>query len=134
MAIDYGAVRTGLAVTDLLRITAQPLKTVETTKLRTFLQGYLATEDVDIVVIGEPLNLLGSPCEIEPMIVELINWLFKICPKLPVYRQDERFTSSIAARALVEGGLKKSKRRDKGILDKVSAVLILQAYLEKYPK
>jgi putative Holliday junction resolvase len=132
LAIDYGKKRTGIAVTDDLQIIASGLPTISTDSLISFLEYYFTQEKVESLVIGQSNRLHGELSEIEVDIQELISTLNVKFPNLPIFRQDERFTSKIAMEAMVMGGVKKKDRRDKklGIVDKVSAVLILQAFLE----
>ncbi|HRK53665.1 MAG TPA: Holliday junction resolvase RuvX [Cyclobacteriaceae bacterium] len=130
MAIDYGTKRTGLAVTDPMRIIATALETVETTKLLTYLKQYFAKEKVDEVVIGLPKQMNNTDSETAPYVRQMVARLNEAFPNLPVKYVDERFTSKIALRAMVEGGMKKKDRRDKQNVDKISATLILQSYME----
>lgn len=130
MAIDYGTKRTGLAVTDPMRIIATALDTVETTKLLTYLKQYFAKEQVDEVVIGLPKQMNNTDSETAPYVRQMVARLNEAFPNLPVKYVDERFTSKIALRAMVEGGMKKKDRRDKQNVDKISATLILQSYME----
>lgn len=131
MALDYGKKRTGVAVTDPLQLIASGLSTVPTAELLPFLEKYLGQEDVACLVIGEPRRMDYTPSEVEPEIKAFITRLQERFPQLPVARQDERFTSKMAARAMVEGGMKKKKRQDKAAVDQISATLILQAYLSR---
>ncbi|MET1260006.1 Holliday junction resolvase RuvX [Flagellimonas sp. DF-77] len=131
LALDFGTVRTGLAVTDELQLIASGLRTVATTELMDFLKEYLAENAVETLVIGEPKRMDGSPSEVESEIVKFIVKLKEYFPELPVVRQDERFTSKMAARSLVDSRVKKKQRQNKALLDEVSATLILQAYLER---
>jgi len=130
MAIDYGTKRTGIAVTDPLQIIANGLDTIDTAGLLAYLEKYLAEEEVETVVVGEPLHADGSPTYLEPHIVGFIRKLQKVFPDLNIVRQDERFTSVMAKEALLESGLKKKKRREKGLVDKMAATILLQEYLE----
>ena len=130
MAIDYGTKRTGIAVTDPLQIIANGLDTIDTAGLLAYLEKYLAEEEVETVVVGEPLHADGSPTYLEPHIVGFIRKLQKVFPDLNIVRQDERFTSVMAKEALLESGLKKKKRREKGLIDKMAATILLQEYLE----
>ena len=129
MAIDYGRVRTGLAVTDPMRIIATALTTVETPRLMSFLKDYCAREEVDIFVVGEAKHMDNTPSEsmqyIEPFVAELKNQF----PGKEVARVDERFTSKIAFQSMIDSGLRKKQRRDKGMIDQVSATIILQSYM-----
>ena len=131
IALDYGKVRTGIAVTDELQLIASGLTTVETNKLLPYLTDYLAEEEVSEIVIGQPFQLNHIPSEIEAAIGPLIKKLKKLFPDIPIARQDERFTSKMAVQSMVQGGLKKKKRRDKALVDEISATLILQAYLNR---
>jgi len=131
MAIDYGNKRTGLAVTDPGQRIASPLETVPTHTLMHFLEAYFSKEEVESVVIGRPYRLDHSEAAIVKQIGFFAKAFKKRFPSVPVAWMDERFTSKLAARSLIEGGMKKSERRIKGTLDKVSASLILQTYLEK---
>ena len=130
LAIDYGLRRTGLAVTDPGRIIATGLDTVATGDLLNYLIKYTATNDVDIIVVGMPLQMDGNASESQRHIVPFIGRLKKRFPDIVVETADERFTSVLAKRAMIEGGVSKSGRRDKGLVDKVSAVIILQGYME----
>jgi putative holliday junction resolvase len=130
LAIDYGLKRTGLAVTDPLRIIASALEVVETSHLMDYLKVYFKKETVDEVVIGMPKRLNNTDSEIAPNVRKFIE-AFKISfPKTPIFTADERFTSFLAKRAMIEGGMKKKDREVKGNADKISATLILQNYLE----
>lgn len=131
MALDYGKKRTGVAVTDPLQLIASGLDTVSTEGLMPFLEAYLTSEEVSCIVVGEPRQMDYSPSEIEPEIQAFIARLQGRFPQVAIARQDERFTSKLAARAMVEGGVKKKKRQDKAALDQISATLILQAYLSR---
>ncbi len=130
MAIDYGTRRTGIAVTDPLRIVAGALETVPTHELHRWLEGYLAAEKVDIIVVGHPTRMDGSPSETMAQIAPLVRKLRAEHPEQQVVMHDERFTSRLAQRAIIEGGVRKMARRDKAIADRVSATIILQDYLE----
>jgi putative holliday junction resolvase len=131
LAIDYGMKRTGIAVTDPLRIIATGLLTLETHNLLNFLKEYITKEKVDIFVIGYPLNLDGSPTHGTEPVIRFRKKLETEFPGLPVYYEDERYTSKLAVEAMVQGGVKKKHRSDKSLIDKVSATIILQAYLER---
>ena len=131
VALDYGKVRTGVAVTDDMHLIATGLCTVESKNLIPFLKEYSQEETIDTFVIGEPKQMNNLPSESEVHIKPFIEQLKTVFPDIPVERQDERFTSKIAQRSLIESGVKKMKRRDKALLDEVSATLILQAYLDK---
>lgn len=130
LAIDYGTKRTGLAVTDPLRIIATALETVETPRLLDYLKQYFVKEQVDEVVIGLPKQMDNNDSQTAPMVRQMVVKINQTFPDLPVKYVDERFTSKIAIRAMVDGGMKKKDRRDKQNVDKISATLILQSYLE----
>jgi putative Holliday junction resolvase len=129
VALDYGLKRTGIAVTDELQIIASGLTTVHTVDLMDFLNRYLTEEDVECLVIGKPKQMDNTDSESEPFIRDFIDRLNRRFPELTIKRVDERFTSKLAVQAMIDGGLKKKKRRDKSIVDTVSATLILQNYL-----
>lgn len=129
LAIDYGIKRTGIAVTDPLRIIATPLETVPTKDLLTYLKNYVNREPVDEFVVGMPKTLKNEDSEIAPMVRKFVLVLKKTFPSKPVTEADERFTSSMAQRAMIEGGMKKKDRQVKGNVDKISATLILQSFL-----
>ncbi len=130
VAIDYGAKRTGIAETDSLQIIASGLTTVETKDLQDFMKAYLEKEEVEVLVIGQAKRMSGELSEIENKIVPFINFVKKRFPNLKIERQDEGFTSQIAFQSMIDGGLSKKKRRDKALVDKISATLILQRYME----
>lgn len=129
LAIDYGKKRTGIAVTDPSRTIATPLTTVRTHDLEQFIIEYARSEQVEEFVIGYPRTMNNKPSEMVAYIDPFIKRLKKIFPDNPVHLVDERFTSSIAMRAMIEGGMKKSDRAIKGNVDKISASLILQSYM-----
>lgn len=129
IAIDYGLKRTGLAVTDPLRIIATPLDTIDSSNVITFLHSYLQKESVDEFVIGMPKTLSNTDSEMTPLVRKFVNEMEKVFPGKMIHLVDERFTSSMAKRALIEGGMKKKDRRVKGNVDKVSATILLQTFL-----
>jgi putative Holliday junction resolvase len=129
LAIDYGLKRTGVAVTDPLRIIATALDTVETPKLIHFLKNYFRSEPVDEVVVGMPKRLNNEDSEIAPQVRKFINHFKITFPEKKVSMVDERFTSSLAHQAMIDGGMKKKDRRIKGNVDKISATIILQSFL-----
>jgi putative Holliday junction resolvase len=129
LAIDYGKKRTGIAVTDPLQIIATPLETVATHELLAFLKSYLQKETVDEIVIGMPKTLMNEDSEIAPLVRKFVEVLKKTFPDKPLHEADERFTSVMAQRALIEGGMKKKDRQVKGNVDKVSAAIILQSFM-----
>jgi putative holliday junction resolvase len=130
MGIDYGTKRIGIAVTDPLQIIASPLETVDNQKIIDFLTLYFFTEEVECIIVGEPKKLDNSDAEIMPKIRDFIKNLNKHFPHIPVELQDERFTSADAKRIILESGIKKMKRRDKSLVDKISASIILKEWME----
>lgn len=131
LAIDYGTKRTGIAVTDPLQIIANGLDTLPTEQVFDFLKKYIAEEPVETIVVGEPMYPDGNPAQIAPQVQAFVKQLRELFPTLKVLMQDERFTSEDAKKIILQSGAKKKKRQDKGLVDKISAVLILQEYLEK---
>ncbi|MCW5912244.1 MAG: Holliday junction resolvase RuvX [Cyclobacteriaceae bacterium] len=129
LAIDYGTKRTGLAVTDPLKIIATALDTVETSTLHTYLKNYFQKEEVEEVVIGLPKKLNNTDSETTPAVRSFVEKFKATFPAIPISTIDERFTSSIAQQAMLAGGMKKKDRQTKGNVDKISAVLILQDFL-----
>jgi putative Holliday junction resolvase len=129
LAIDYGTKRTGLAVTDPLKIIAGGLQTVETKDLLTFLEQYFQKEQVECIVVGEPKTLSNEDSAIAPRVNEFIKKLIQKFPQLKIERMDERFTSRIAQQTMLAGGLKKKDRQNKATVDMVSATIILQDYM-----
>ncbi len=130
LAIDFGRKRTGLAVTDSLRLTANPLITIPTHTLENWLKEYFDKEQVDEVVIGHPRQMNGEDSESMQYIQPFINRFRKVFPTMPLKEYDERFTSVIAHQAMIAGGMKKSKRQDKAMVDKIAACIILEGYLD----
>jgi len=131
LALDYGKVRTGIAVTDELQIIASGLTTVDTKELLNFLRKYVQEEKVEKFVIGEPKQMNNLPSESEQLIKPFLRTLEGVFPKIPVERQDERFTSKMAFQTMIDSGLNKKQRRDKALVDEISATIILQAYLNR---
>ena len=131
LAVDFGKKRCGLAATDDLRIIASGLDTVETTALMEFLRNYFEKNTVDEVVIGLPTDLKGNMSEVEQDIQKFIEEFKSEFPEVSVVRFDERFTSKIASYFISQSGKNKKQRQEKGLIDKVSATLILQQYLEQ---
>lgn len=129
LAIDYGKKRTGLAVTDPLRIIATPLDTVLTTELLSYLGAYVKKETVDEFVVGMPKTLKNEDSEIAPLVRLFVEELRKVYPEKRIHLADERFTSSMARQAMIDGGMKKKDRQVKGNVDKISATIILQSFL-----
>ena len=131
LAIDYGRKRTGLAVTDMLRITANPLLTIETKDLINWLTDYFAREQVDEVVIGHPTQMNGEESESMNYIRPFMGNFRKQFPDKPITMYDERFTSVLAHQAILAGGMKKKDRQNKAVVDKIAACIILEGYLDK---
>ncbi len=131
LAIDYGLKRTGLAVTDPLKIIGSPLETVPTENLITWLNEYLKKEEVERIVIGLPVNLDMSDTHTTKPVKKFIEKINQLFPNIPVSTEDERFTSKIAQQTMILGGMKKKERRIKSNVDKISAAIILQSYLQK---
>ena len=129
LAIDYGTKRTGLAITDEMQIIASGLSTVETRELLTFLKEYVAKEKVEKFVVGLPKQMDNTASESEVYIQKFLIQLAKAIPDIPVDRVDERFTSKMAFQTMIDSGLKKKQRRNKALIDEISATLILQSYL-----
>ena len=131
LAVDYGKKRTGLAVTDPMRIIATPLETVSTDTLLNYLKSYLQKEAVDEFVVGMPKTLRNEDSETAPLVRAFVEELNKAFPEKPVHLVDERFTSSMAMDAMIAGGMKKKDRQVKGNVDKISATIILQSFLDR---
>lgn len=130
LAIDYGAKRTGLAVTDPLKIIATSLATVSSEGVMDYLKNYQKSEKLEAFVVGVPTNLDGSDTHASGLVREFISRLVKNFPAVPIKTVDERFTSKMATQVIIQSGIGKKKRREKGIVDRVSAVIILQSYLQ----
>ena len=131
IGIDYGRKRIGIAVSDPLRIFASPLETVQSAKIIEYLKSYSAGERIVRFVVGYPINMNGKPSEAAADVDIFLKQLAKAFPDVPVTLEDERFTSVLAHRAMIDGGMKASDRRDKASVDKISAAIILQAYLDR---
>lgn len=129
LAIDYGEKRTGIAVTDELQIIASGLTTVKTNELIKFLIDYTNKEQVELFIVGQPKQMNNSDSESEKHVLSFLKQLEKSLPKIPIKRIDERFTSKIAFQTMIDSGLKKKQRRNKGLVDEISATIILQSYL-----
>ena len=130
IAIDFGTKRTGIAATDPLQLVASGLTTLPTREVVPFLENYLKTHEVATCVLGQPKRHDGSFSEVETEIKKFIAYLSKKIPSLSIERYDERFTSKMAFQTMLDSGIGKKRRQDKGLLDKISATLILQSYLE----
>jgi putative Holliday junction resolvase len=131
LAIDYGLKRTGIAVTDPLQMIATALTTIESQRIFTFLSAYFEKEKVELILIGDPKNLDDSDTHITADVQRIIGIMQKKFPTIPVKTVDEQFSSVMASRAMLEMGLKKSRRREKGIVDQLAATMMLQEYLSK---
>lgn len=131
VAIDYGKKRTGIAVTDEMQLIASGLTTVRTHDLINFLKDYVANEKVELFLVGEPKQMNYEASESEVLIQEFIRLLTKAIPTIPIKRVDERFTSKMAFQTMIDSGLKKKQRQNKGLIDEISATIILQSYLYK---
>ena len=129
LSIDYGRKRTGLAVTDPLQIIAGGLATVATSELFEWLQAYIAREPVERIVIGEPRQPNGEPSENLARVQQFVNSWRKAVPNIPIEYYDERFTSVLAHQAMIDGGLRKKARQNKGLVDEISATIILEDYM-----
>lgn len=129
LSIDYGKKRTGLAVTDPLQIIAGGLATVATSGLFEFLQEYIAREEVERIVIGEPRQPNGQPSENLQRVQQFVSRWRKAVPQIPIEYYDERFTSVLAHQAMLDGGLRKKARQDKALVDEISATIILEDYM-----
>ena len=130
LSVDYGKKRTGIAVTDPLKIIAGGLATVNTSQLMEWLHNYLAHEEVELIVVGEPKQPNGQPSENLPRVMAFVRKLEREFPLIPVKLYDERFTSVLAHQAMIDGGLRRKARQDKALVDEISATIILQSYLE----
>ncbi|BDD09039.1 putative pre-16S rRNA nuclease [Fulvitalea axinellae] len=130
LAIDYGTKRVGVAVSDPLKIISSPLDVVHSKDIIKYLKNYVAKEDVEIFIVGMPKKLDNTDTNNTSHVKGFVKQLKKQIPQIPVELHDERFTSKIAMRAMIDGGMKKKDRREKGNVDKVSAAVILQSYME----
>jgi putative Holliday junction resolvase len=129
LAIDFGIKRTGIAVTDELQMIASGLTTVNTKDLLSFILKYIKTENVETIVVGKPKQMNNTDSESEPLIKQFLNKLKPQIPSIKVIREDERFTSKMAFQTMIDSGLSKKKRRNKALVDEISATIILQSYL-----
>ena len=130
LSIDYGGKRTGLAVTDPLKIIVTGLQTVETPKLVSFLKNYFSKEQVELVIIGMPVNWDDTATHATPLVQKFIKEFQKNFPSIPIKEVDERFTSKLASQAMLQMGLKKKQRQNKAMLDEIAATIMLQEYLQ----
>ena len=131
LALDYGKRRIGVAATDELQLIASGLTTVLTPEIFNFLKNYVSEEKVDRFIVGEPKQMDNTPSESEALIEPFLNKLEKLFPDIPIERQDERFSSKMAFQTMIDSGLSKKKRRNKALVDELSATIILQAYLNR---
>lgn len=129
MAIDFGRKRCGIAATDEMRIVANPVETVSTPQLTEYVTRFIAEKNVDAVIVGNPTQMNGNPSESTRWLTPVINRLRKLIAPVPVIFFDERFTSVLAHRAMIDGGMKKMQRRDKEVVDRISAAIILNDFL-----
>lgn len=129
LCIDYGGKRTGLAVTDPLKIIATALDTVETKHLFDYLKKYISQEQVELILIGEPKNWDDTDTHATPLVQQAVTRLQKAFPHIPIQKVDERYTSKMASRAMIDMGMKKKDRRQKGNVDQIAATIMLQEYL-----
>jgi len=129
LAIDFGKVRTGIAVTDEMQIIASGLTTVQTKELFSFLKGYLQKENVSLFLVGLPKQMNNTASESETLIKPFLKTLATQFPKTPMKRIDERFTSKMAFQTMIDGGMNKKQRQNKSLIDEISATIILQSYL-----
>jgi putative Holliday junction resolvase len=131
LALDYGTKRTGVAVTDELQLIASGLTTVDTPKLLAFLKTYFSEEDVGLVLVGEPRQKDGTHSGVETEIAKFLVKFTETFPKIPLQRVDERFTSKMSFQTMIDSGLKKKQRRNKALIDEISATILLQDFLRK---
>lgn len=131
ICIDYGGKRTGLAVTDPLQIIATALTTIPSKELISYLQNYCKQEPVELILIGEPLSLDDTATHATPLVKAAIKHLTKAFPTIPIQTVDERYTSKMAVRAMIDMGMKKKDRRERGNVDQIAATMMLQEYLER---
>jgi len=129
LALDYGSKRTGIAITDELQLIASGLTTVDTPNLMDFLKNYFASENVELVLVGEPKQKDGNPSDIEEEIQKFLTKFQRKFPQMETKRVDERYTSKMAFQSMIDSGLKKKQRRNKALVDEISATIILQEYL-----
>ncbi len=129
LAIDFGKVRTGIAVTDEMQLIASGLTTVATSNLISFLKAYIEKEKVSLLLVGLPKQMNNTASESEALIQPFLQKLKNAFPQIPLERVDERFTSKMAFQSMIDGGMKKKQRQNKGLIDEISATIILQSYL-----
>jgi len=129
LAIDYGLKRTGIAVTDPLQLIASGLTTIESSKLIPFLKDYFAREAVELILVGEPKNLDNTATHGTPLVHRAIEQLKSVFPSIPLQTIDERFTSKMASRSMIEMGMKKKQRQNKALVDEIAATIMLQGFM-----
>lgn len=129
LAIDYGQKRIGLAVTDELQIVANALDTIHVKDIHDYIRNYVKTNNVERFVVGLPKTLQNQASESTPFIENFVNWLKRAFPDIPIEREDERFTSKMAFQTMLDSGISKKARKDKGLIDRISATILLQSYL-----
>lgn len=129
IAIDFGRKRCGIAATDPLQLIANPIETIATAQLSSYIKAYIAANDVDAIIVGQPKQMDGTPSESTRYLTPAINRLRKDIAPTPIIFYDERFTSVLAHRAMIDGGMSKMARRDKAVVDKISAAIILNDYI-----
>lgn len=132
LAVDYGQRRVGLAVSDTMHMIATHLETVPQTDIYNYLKDYVGKEDVELIVVGNPKQMDNTPSKSMVYVKEFLENIVKLFPQMPIYMVDERYTSKIASQSIAHSGLKKKKRQEKGLIDSVSAVLILQDFMEMF--
>lgn len=130
LAIDYGRKRVGVAVTDPMQIIATALDTIHSKDIFEFLGSYMAKESVERIIVGYPVQMNNTPSEAVKFIDPFLNRLRKLYPEMPVELVDERFTSKMAFQTMIDGGLGKEKRKDKALVDRIAATIILQSYID----
>lgn len=129
LAIDYGQKRIGLAVTDELQIVANALDTIHVKDIHDYIRNYVKVNNVECFVVGLPKTLQNQASESTPFIENFVNWLKRAFPDIPIEREDERFTSKMAFQTMLDSGISKKARKDKGLVDRISATILLQSYL-----
>lgn len=129
LSIDFGSKRTGLAVTDTLKIIAVGLAGLHTKDLESYLQDYFKREPVELVIVGHPTNLDGRDTHATPLVKAFINRFKKVFPQMPILKVDERYTSKLAVQSMVQSGMKKKDRQNKNLVDEIAATIMLQEYL-----
>ena len=132
LSIDYGSKRTGIAVTDPMKIIATGLAGIHTKELENFLTDYFKKEEVEAVIIGHPTNWDDSDTHATPLVQAFINRFKKVFPSIPIIKVDERFTSKLAVKSMVESGMKKKQRQNKNLVDEIAATIMLQEYLNTF--